>query len=179
MKDMVRVFHEFLSVYRTHISFSGPLVRIAPNVLSANSATAYDAIYSHDGNVAKADVYSVTRPYAHIPTIVDAKDKPTYSRKRRLLAHLFAPPALASLQERMLTPIRMLCEKLGEGADQGTWGPPCDISAWTRYCTFDIQSSLCFGKSLNMLEKTDNRYILSLITAIGRRNSTVCACGTF
>jgi hypothetical protein len=78
----------------------------------------------------------------------------------------------------MLAPIRLLCEKLTEGADQGTWGPPCDISAWTRYCTFDIQSSLCFGKSLNMLEEADNRYILSLITAIGRRNSTVCAYST-
>lgn len=148
-------------------------MRISPNVISTNTATAYEAIYSHGCNVEKADLYSITRPNASLPTIVDAIDKPTFSRKRRLLAHLFSPSVLASLEERILTPIRILCDEMREGAEHGDWGKPRNIAQWVRYCTFDTQSSLCFGKSLDMLEKSDNRYILPVITAIGRRNATV------
>ena len=47
---------------------------------------------------------------------------------------------------------------------QETWSAARDLSEYTSYLSFDIMGQVCFGRSFDTLEKSDNRYILNVLS---------------
>lgn len=45
------------------------------------------------------------------------------------------------------------------------WGKAKNMSLWTAYLTFDVMGDLCFSHSFNMLESSDNHYMLKVLPA--------------
>ncbi|MCJ1251964.1 hypothetical protein MMC30_009202 [Trapelia coarctata] len=162
-----------LEFYRTHQKY-GKFVRFGPNRMSINSNTALKDIYGYKANIGKSHIYQVSSDFLHETNTVTARDKNVHARKRRVLSQALSDSAMRSMEDHILEIVRKLCECLINGNANGGeskpqlkatdgWGPPMNFADWSNYFSFDIMGTLCFGKSFNMLEKEDNRYILDLI----------------
>jgi len=173
-----------LNLYRLHMQY-GPVVRFTPNSISFKSATALRDIYGARGaNVGKSEFYNAFMNPA--PNTHNAREKNMHARKRRVLAHGFSDTAIRSMERFVLANVDIFCWRMGMrgGANDGGrqritdndtkgWSDVKCMTDWFSYLAFDILGDLCFGKSFSMLEKTDNRYALDLVTAATKRHLLV------
>ncbi|MCJ1385785.1 hypothetical protein MMC17_008909 [Xylographa soralifera] len=101
-------------------------------------------------------------------------DKIVHSRKKRVLSQALSDSAMKSMEDNTLIVVRRFCDRLAEysaandkkdvSPDRGPhWTPAKNIANWSNYFSFDVMGILVFGKSFNMLDVEDNRYILALI----------------
>lgn len=162
-----------LEFYRTHQKY-GKFVRFGPNRMSINSNTALKDIYGFKANIGKSPIYQVSSDYMHETNTVTARDKKVHGRKKRVLSQALSDSAMRAMEDHILHVVRKFCECLiNGGANSGEprsqtkgkdgWGPAMNFAHWSNYFSFDTMGTLCFGKSFDMLEKEDNRYILEVI----------------
>jgi cytochrome P450 len=133
--------------------------------VSINSAVALQDIYgSRKANVVKSDWYR-TIQYAEKgkASTFTAISPKQHAQKRRLLSHAFSENALRDMESRVVDHVRNWCSHLGEGATKGGWSQGKNMSTWSDYLTFDVLSDLCFGKSLDVYNKEDNRFVIDLL----------------
>jgi cytochrome P450 len=126
-------------------------------------------IYSRTANVKKSKAYRAfeTTPTAH--DLQSTVDKTAHMRKRRVMSQAFSNTALISFEEHVHRHIGVFIRCLedpGEspsGPEKAQWTNPKNIAQWCNYLSFDFMAELVFGKSFQMLERIDNRYIIDLI----------------
>ena len=89
-------------------------------------------------------------------------------RKRRVMSQAFSDVALKSLEEHIhqhvAVFIKCLADRnLPDSISEKGWSNPKNIAQWCNYLSFDFMAELVFGKSFQMLDRNDNRYIIDLI----------------
>ena len=78
-----------------------------------------------------------------------------------MLSHAFSEAALKGMESYVLEQVRDLCDKLGNSTDE--WSEPRNMSVWADYLAFDVLGELCYGKSFEMKERGNNRYVAELV----------------
>ncbi|KAI2622033.1 isotrichodermin C-15 hydroxylase [Xylaria nigripes] len=163
-----------LQFWRMHEQY-GKIVRFGPNSLSFNSNGALRDIYGFKSNVRKAAFYDA---FAHpVPNTHNTRDKTVHARKRRVLSQAFSEKAMKEMERYILSNVRLFCHQVGLGAsdDLKGWSPAKNMADWCNYLAMDILGDLSFGKAFHMLEQSDNRYALELVSLATTRH---LICGT-
>lgn len=94
----------------------------------------------------------------------------SHAPKRKVLAHALSEKSLAQVENSMLSSISKFCKLVKNEKQQDTkrsqetWSAASDVSKYTSYLSFDIMGQVCFGQSFDTLEKSDNRYILNVLS---------------
>ena len=91
------------------------------------------------------------------------------------------------MEDHVLVNVRNFCQKMvcedgfeskGQGQMEGSpltrWGRANNMSLWTAYLTFDVMGDICFSQSFNMLESSDNHYMLKVLPAGVQGLNIVC-----
>lgn len=148
-------------------------MRYGPNRISINSNTALKTIYGSRANVQKSSNFLVfPRIFDNgwsTQTIIDTAQH-SHGPKRKVLAHALSENSLAQVENNMLSSISKFCELIKNEKQQDakrsqeTWSAARDVSEYSSYLSFDIMGQVCFGKSFDTLEKSENRYILHVIS---------------
>jgi cytochrome P450 len=173
MRNMVRPPE--LACCGPSLTIAGKTVRFGPNSVSFNSNTALKEIYGFKANVRKAEFYDA---FVHpAPNTHNSRDKALHARKRRVLSQAFSDTAVKQMERYVLANVRTFCEQIGTGASDSTkgWTAPKNMSDWCNYLAMDILGDLCFGKAFHMLERSENRYALDLVSLATTRH---LICGT-
>lgn len=83
------------------------------------------------------------------------------------------------MEGHILKHVRNFCDKLlqpemFEGGisiqhaskkSKGPWSQAKDMSRWASYLTFDIMGDVCFSNTFNMLDSSENHYMLDVLPA--------------
>ena len=125
----------------------GPVVRVAPNDLSFNSAASWRDIYSfRQGHktFVKSQWYDggVFADQAH--SIVSERDPVVHGQMRKFLSHAFSDKSLKDQGPLISEVVDEFVTQLGVHASSGKG---VDIVTWYNLTTFDIIGSLAFGES--------------------------------
>lgn len=164
------------------------MVRIGPNSLSINSATALKTIYGFKSNVRKADFYSAFPANKNSYSVHSSIDKQMHARKRRVLSHAFSDQAIKSLEKYILANVRYACsildqknssrvegrKEIGNGDEKNDgWADMWNVADWCNWLVFDIMGDLVFGKAFGMLESPRNRFAVDLVGNAAHRHLIV------
>ncbi|KAF2737258.1 cytochrome P450 [Polyplosphaeria fusca] len=167
-----------LEYQRCHTIY-GSYVRIGPNSLSINTATALKTIYGFRANVKKADFYTAFPANKNTVSVHSSIDKLQHARKRRVMSHAFSDAAIKSLEKYVLANVRTACQLLGEAksenGDEKGWNQAWNMANWCNWMVFDIMGDLVFGKAFGMLESSQNRFAVELVSNAAHRH---LICGT-
>jgi cytochrome P450 len=140
---------------------------VGPNTLSFNSSDALRSIYGSRANCWKGRFYTVFPSKKGFYNTHTSINRDEHAQKRRVISHAFSDKALKSMEDYILVHVRDLCFHLSSSL------VPQNMALWYDNLTFDIMGDLCFGKSLGMLKKPDNRFVSELICNAARRHNTV------
>ncbi|KAH7405674.1 cytochrome P450 [Phaeosphaeria sp. MPI-PUGE-AT-0046c] len=131
----------------------GPVVRIAPNELSFNTAASWKDIYGYRPGhkpFCKGSFYDGAAFVESTGTrsVVNTKDPAEHGRMRRHLANAFSEKSMREQETLIAKEVDTLVEQLGRfgAAKDGT-----DLQRWLNMAAFDITGSLSFGKSFDAL----------------------------
>jgi hypothetical protein len=103
-----------------------------------------------------------------VPSTFSARDRNQHAQKRRLLSQAFSESALRDIEPHILEHVRKWCAYLGDGLTKGEWTEAKDMATWSDYLTFDVLSDLCFGRSLNVLDSEENRFVVALVPSAAK-----------
>lgn len=131
----------------------GPVVRIAPNQLSFNTAASYQDIYgSRQGQhqtFLKSNFYDAGAfsPQAH--SIITERDPIRHAKQKKYVSAAFSDKALKSQEGLINEVVDKFIKQLGVHAsgEQGA-----NLVTWFSLATFDIIGSLSFGESFGGVE---------------------------
>lgn len=92
------------------------------------------------------------------------RNEEMHAARRRLLAHAFSEKSLRDSETFVSANINSWLDRIGDRKQSASpWSEPKNVSQWIRYLTFDILTDLCFGRSFNLLNKSDMRFAEALI----------------
>lgn len=90
-------------------------------------------------------------------------EKFEHGSKRRAISTALHGQATRTIEEAVLRNIEKCCFIItGDKGDQ--WSPPFNVAELTNYLSFDIMGEVCFGRTFNMLEQPDHRYIVDIVS---------------
>jgi cytochrome P450 len=142
----------------------GPVVRISPNTLSFNTASALHTIYAtRNANVKKGEWYKTFDIAAGTYSSFTETDREKHAAKRRWMGPIFSPESLRLNEENVLGIIRRFCEALRRFGQDGMeesdsdWGEKWNASEMSTYLGFDIMGSLVFGTEFETVQDDENR----------------------
>ncbi|KAF5513850.1 Cytochrome P450 monooxygenase BOA3 [Colletotrichum fructicola] len=125
----------------------GPVVRVAPNELSFNTAQSWKDIYDkrkgHSPFI-KSDFYDGGNFAAEAHSIVSVRDPDEHAQMRRYLRDAFSDRSLREQEYLISQVIDHFIDRIGE---EGGKPDGIDIVMWFNLTTFDIIGSLAFGQS--------------------------------
>jgi hypothetical protein len=156
-------------------------VRLGPSLLSFNTATALKQIYGFRANVRKADFYTAFPANKHTFNVHNVLDKRVHARKRRVISHAFAEPAIKSMEKYIIGNVDVACGLIRDdirradesGAEKGGWSVPRNVARWADWLAFDIMGDLVFGRAFGMLEDPRNRFAVDLVSSAAHRHLIV------
>ncbi|PVH98080.1 cytochrome P450 [Periconia macrospinosa] len=161
-----RTFH--IDSLRLHEKYAGPVVRIAPNRLIFNSATALQDMYNNP-KVVKGSSYSTQRQSAKgTPNLFNTIDKEAHSKKRRIIGPVISERSMRVFEPDMLRQIDAFLLRLLRSSRIDKFvntTPPCERLA------VDIIGQLAFGYPLNTQNDPTHRVIVEGLKTRGRRSS--------
>lgn len=120
----------------------GPVVRVAPNELSFNSAQSWKDIYSPRKDRAifvKSDFYEGGNFADQASSIVSERDPERHSSMRKFLASAFSDRSLREQEGIVSEAIDKFISQVGE---RGNSKDGVDMTMWTNLLTFDIIGEL-------------------------------------
>ncbi len=127
---------------------SGPVVRIAPNEISFNTAASWRDIYGtrrgHDPFI-KSDFYDGGNFAAEALSIVSERNPARHSEMRKYLSGAFSDRSLKEQEYLIAEVVDQLIGKMGE--EDGEGGKEIELVTAFNLTTFDIIGSLAFGES--------------------------------
>ncbi|VUC24184.1 unnamed protein product [Clonostachys rosea] len=144
-----------LDDHALHLKY-GPIVRVAPHIISISDLSAVDQIYGISSNFFKSDFWEPVRFYDEegiVPDPLVLKDKTLHSRMKRNANNAYATTSLIQL-EPLLDDI---IERLLRVLDEAYVNKPkvCDIGEYLHFFSMDAIFALTFGNDLNFIEKGD------------------------
>ena len=151
----------------------GPVVRIAPDELSYNTAQAWKDIFGFRQGHRQLPKNLATMPPVGEgnPDDIIHGDDATHSRFRRLLSHAFSARALEDQQPVIVSYVDLLIQHLHENISK-----PQDMVAWLNWTTFDVIGDLTFGEPFDCLK--NERYHPWVDTILGGINGGVAISAT-
>ncbi|KAF2872863.1 cytochrome P450 [Massariosphaeria phaeospora] len=139
----------------------GPVVRIAPNTLSFNTASALHTIYgARNANVKKAGFYKTVDVAAGAYSSFTETDREKHAAKRRWMGPVFSADSVKQNEAAIVDVVEQFCETLRPGGTEtgtGQWGPKWNASELTTYLGFDIMGSLIFGHDFQSVQRSEHR----------------------
>ncbi|KAA8913662.1 cytochrome P450 [Sphaerosporella brunnea] len=163
----------FLELYKAHEKY-GPIVRVAPNMLSFNSATALKSIYGHSSIarcIQKGQFYTAFPAVPGVHNTHNAISKMEHGFKRRVLSVAFSEAALKGMEGMILNAVDTMLEGIRRDGAKGV-----DMADRFSWLTFDIMGELCFGKTFGMLTEQSQRFVSDLI---GKATHNHYICGNY
>jgi hypothetical protein len=160
----------------------GEIVRFGPNRISVNSIEGLKAIYGSKANTQKSSTYSLVNKYVGYPSIETVINKEEHVRKRRIFQRALSDRALRTMELALSDKLRLFCKLLDasivqdrNGNRNDAWSDAKDMAEWSGNLAFDIMGDFFFGRSFNVLEKVDHRYIPKAISDGTRLLYIVCS----
>lgn len=162
----------------------GPTVRIAPNRLSFNTATAFGSIYDAKANVKQGALYKTF--IASNGGRVDLLDSEgqVHSRKRRIISRAFSEKGLRLKENAVIahqkTWLEQVTKALQDSGDQesgsidGMWTESINVSEWLPYLTTDIVGEVGFGKNFELTTNNRFRFLPQTFSGFVGTNFLVC-----
>ncbi|KAG8162989.1 hypothetical protein KVR01_007467 [Diaporthe batatas] len=145
----------------------GPVVRVAPNELSFNTAQSWRDIYEKKKGYAtfiKSDFYDGGNFAAEAHSIVSERDPDEHANMRRYLRDAFSDRSLREQEYLISEVIDRFVTKIG---DEGKDGPGIDIVTWYNLATFDIIGSLAFGQSFDGIKTgTEHPWVAIVVKSL-------------
>ncbi|KAF4976231.1 hypothetical protein FZEAL_7069 [Fusarium zealandicum] len=148
-------------IFELHAKY-GPVVRIAPEILSYNHPDAWKGIRGHRKSGAGEHGKDPVHMAPNANTIIGA-NRTDHARYRSLLSSGFSAQTMQRQQPIIKTYIDLLFQRLQEQCDDGR--RPLNIVNWFNFTTFDIIGDLAFGEPFGCLENTDYHPWVELIFA--------------
>ncbi|KAF2118204.1 cytochrome P450 [Lophiotrema nucula] len=132
----------------------GPVVRIAPNELSFNTAQSWKDIYGfrtgHQSFLKSEWNEGVSFADQGVHGVISSRDPKEHAHMRRYLSHAFSAQALKEQEVLVHEIVDMLVRRIREiGVEKGE---VMDLERWLRMCTFDITGSLVLGRSFDAVK---------------------------
>ncbi|CAN9251030.1 unnamed protein product [Alternaria alternata] len=148
----------------------GPVVRISPNALSFNTASALHTIYaSRNANVKKGEWYKTFDIAAGTYSSFTETSREKHAAKRRWMSPIFSPESLNSNEQTVRGIIERFCETLRsfrqdcKEESNGGWGEKWNASEMSTYLGFDIMGALVFGSRFETVQKEMFRPLASSV----------------
>jgi cytochrome P450 len=150
-----------LETWKEHNEY-GSVVRIGPNVLSFNTATALKAIYSgRKGNVRKSDWYRTIDAGSKAFSLHSEIDKSRHAFRRRVIDQAFSDSAVGRAESLILKNVKVWVDSLGP--DAGEWSEQRDMKDWCNWLSFDMMGDLTFGRGFGCVEKGEHRFVPEVV----------------
>jgi cytochrome P450 len=131
-------------------------VRIAPNTLSFNTASALSTIYGpRSANVKKGEWYKTFDVAAGAYSSFTETDREMHAVRRRWMSPAFSTESLTANESRTIDVIERFCETLRPSTDG--WGSKWNASEMSTYLGFDIMGTLVFGCDFKTVQEEENR----------------------
>ena len=155
-----------LDQYECHQRY-GPIVRWGPDYVIFDSTEAIQTIYgdSRRNNVRKSDLYNFFDGPSQEASTITTLEKGSQGRKRRILSHAFSPQALQGSDDITVSNVERWCDLLERQTAGKEWSEPLDMHQYCDWLTMDTAASLTFGKSFNLIENDEYRFLPSWITS--------------
>lgn len=163
----------YLELYLAHEKY-GPVVRVAPNMLSFNSASALKSIYGHSNvsrHIQKGQFYTAYPAVKGVHNTHNAISKLEHGFKRRVLSVAFSEAALKSMEGAVMDAVDKLLDGIRRDGAKGV-----DVGERFSWFTFDVMGDLCFGKTFGMLTDQSQRFVTDLI---GKATHNHYICGNY
>ncbi|KAF5571396.1 pisatin demethylase cytochrome P450 [Fusarium pseudoanthophilum] len=133
----------------------GPLVRIAPNIISVGDPAAIKTIYGLTGAFTKT-LQSAFYPIQSISwnkkpqmNLFSTRDSVYHREQKKKVAHAYSLTSLLGSEEAMDSCTELFTSRLDEWA---TTDKPIDLGAWLQYYAFDVVGEVTFAQKLGFLE---------------------------
>lgn len=133
----------------------GSAFRYHPNGIIFNEPTEYNVIHSHKANVKKGQFYEIWRRNEKDISTLGTTDRAIHARKRRVLNTVFSEKSIRSAEYFILKHVDRWNDLLLDNVSQD-WSEPQNMAHLSDYLVFDILGDLCFGRSFESKEKSDN-----------------------
>ncbi|KAH8892746.1 cytochrome P450 [Thozetella sp. PMI_491] len=147
-----------LEVLKLHGKY-GSVVRLAPNRLVFNTATALRDIYQND-QVTKAYTYTAIVRHKTGNTF-STIDNDEHRAKRKLIAPAISDRAMRAFEPTMIEQIDVYLRQMLE---LSRTSQAADMTAKTKYLALDVVGKLAFGYDLGLQKREENRFVLKAIT---------------
>lgn len=134
------------------LSGLGPVVRVAPNELSFNSAQAWKDIYGHrkgHATFVKSHFYDGGNFANKAHSIVSERDPVKHSKMRKYLSSAFSDRSLKEQEHLVAEKVDDFISQIGKS---GSTPNGIDMTLWFNLLTFDIIGELAFGQSFDGLK---------------------------
>ncbi|KAI1076098.1 cytochrome P450 [Whalleya microplaca] len=152
--------------WKEHLKY-GPVVRLGPNKLVFNSATALKHIYNNE-RVTKPIIYLSNQASPGSHSTWNSLDRNMHRQKRRLTGPAVNERSMRAFEPTMVEQVNIFIKQVALGR-----GRPIDMKEQCNYLGMDIVGLLSFGFSLR--SQTQEKYrFLSDEMAAGNRRLNVC-----
>ncbi|KAI0886534.1 cytochrome P450 [Annulohypoxylon maeteangense] len=158
-----RILH--IEIWRTHEKH-GPVVRIGPDRLVFNSATAMRDIYQNE-RVTKAPIYLATQSKPGAFSLWNALDRDLHRRKRKLVGRTTTDASMRAFEPSMIEQVDIFIKHLANDKHQAT-----DVKTRCSYLSFDIVGLLSFGYSLHLQTNEENQFLVEQLVRGNHRMNT-------
>ncbi|KAF5626793.1 pisatin demethylase cytochrome P450 [Fusarium tjaetaba] len=130
----------------------GPLVRIAPRIISVGDPAAIKTIYGLTGAFTKSAFYpiqSISWNKKPQMNLFSTRDTVYHREQKKKVAHAYSLTSLLGSEEAMDSCTQLFTSRLDEWA---TTDKPIDLGAWLQYYAFDVVGEVTFAQKLGFLE---------------------------
>jgi hypothetical protein len=146
---------------------TGPIIRISPNTLDFNTATALGAIHrDRNANVKKAAWYDTIDAGSGARSVQSVVDNSYHAFRRKMLLPAFSETALREhgkfIDNNATIMIQEMCKECEKESSNGAWTNPIDFMLFATWYGFDYTADLAFGSTMNLLQH-ENRYIPDVV----------------
>ncbi|KAF2795044.1 cytochrome P450 [Melanomma pulvis-pyrius CBS 109.77] len=140
----------------------GPAIRLGPNKVVFNTVTALHAIY-HAKTVQKSKGYIALSP-REVTNTHNTIDKEVHRFKRKVLNVGLSESCMRDFEPEMNKHIENYIQKLAQDLGNNTWSRDINMTERFKYLGYDIMSHFSFGRSFQLQDKPDNRFILEAVS---------------
>ncbi|KAI4282214.1 MAG: hypothetical protein L6R35_005468, partial [Caloplaca aegaea] len=130
-------------------------IRVAPDTLVFQSVQAFRDIYGAKSNVQRSKSYEFWQRNERDVNTINTSDVGLHHKKRRILNSVFTERSIRAAASFIQKHVDRWNDLLVDG-DGRDWSKPRNLTEWSDYLVFDILCDLCFGRSLNIKEATEN-----------------------
>lgn len=139
------------AVRQLHTKY-GPVIRVAPNEVTAAEASSIPKIYPTQHPLPKSDFYPTYRPVgiSKRPDTFTNTDEADHTRHRKIVNPVYTMTSVMKNESAIDDCLNWFIKRVGEYADSGK---VMDLGHWIEMYTYDVVGVVFFGKPFGMLEK--------------------------